>query len=132
MVPPSTGSLCELRTCIRTPSTIGRRTCSIKSMMSKFAYVVFLIDAHRPVLSSQHFCEHAHSFFHSSIILWRAFAAGSGKQPKSGVMDAEQELREFQREYLDFLDDGVSIFILSVAEKPNFFVLSLISPPLRP
>ena len=26
-------------------------------------------------------------------------------------MDAEQELREYQREYLDFLDDGVSNLI---------------------
>ena len=25
-------------------------------------------------------------------------------------MDAEQELREYQREYLDFLDDGVSAY----------------------
>ena len=26
-------------------------------------------------------------------------------------MDAEQELREYQREYLDFLDDGVSTYL---------------------
>lgn len=28
-------------------------------------------------------------------------------------MDPEQEVREFQREYLDFLDDGVSIATLA-------------------
>ena len=37
-------------------------------------------------------------------------------------MDSEQELREFQREYLDFLDDAVSFLFMwstSTAHGPN-------------
>ena len=33
--------------------------------------------------------------------------------PLTKRMDSEQELREFQREYLDFLDDDVSVLDLS-------------------
>ena len=58
----------------------------------------FLLNQHVP---SGYSTEHARGWF------WRAYR---GKAINSGDMDAEQELREYQREYLDFLDDGVSAY----------------------
>ena len=47
---------------------------------------------------------------HDNVVLAR-LSRESDQRSNSGdinmAMDAEQELREYQREYLDFLDDGV-------------------------
>ena len=65
---------------------------------------MFLIDTHLKItLLIQRFpTGHAHEF---SVL---------ARLPREGIikttMDAEQELREYQREYLDFLDDGVSVY----------------------
>ena len=75
---------------------------------------MFLIDTHLKItLLSQRFpTGHAHEF---SVL---------ARLPREGIikttMDAEQELREYQREYLDFLDDGVSVYFSFLMYSGNF------------
>lgn len=87
-VPSSIGGARPPSTCSRTPSTIGRLTCSIRSIACKAA------STGRPGLLK----------VQSSVRMPSTFTAGIALFE----MDPEQEVREYQREYLDFLDDEVS------------------------
>lgn len=92
-VPPSMSGTRPPSTRRRTPSTIGRLTCSIRSIL----LLLSAFQTYKVQSSSECACLTAR--LAGKLLLFK--------------MDPEQEVREFQREYLDFLDDEVSLQSLS-------------------